>query len=171
MEIKLKNEVFTNGFMGVIQKLLAKDMVATYADAFVLGKFADEMDRNAKIFQNAHGKLIKEFANKNKKGEVLKLPACSKCGAQYKKGNKKKTCLVKFRGVVCGGEIVKEGRTDIPKKNVVKAEEAFIELKGVEGSYELVRKITLKEDGEKLVPSEVRLVGEILELDLKEDAK
>jgi len=80
--------------------------------------------------------------------------------------------MFKFRGgQVCRGEIVKDGRVDIPEGKKDIAEIAFQELKDVEETYRLTRKVGLKEDGITLNPAEVRLVGDILDLDLGEDAK
>jgi len=166
MEIKLKNEVFSNGFMQVLQGLMSRKM--TPATSYVLGKFADEIDRNAKIYQEALVKVQKEFAKLDKDGELVRLPVCPQCGEAYPKGNKKKTCVAKVRGQVCSGLIVVDGRLDIPEKNVAKSKEAFADLQSVEETYNLLKKVKL-DDSEKLTPSEVRLIGDILDLNIEEE--
>lgn len=165
MEVKLKNVIFTNGFMTVMKELMQRKM--TPATSYVLGKFADEVDKNAKIYGEAHSKVQKEFANLDKDGNPIRLPLCPKCGKLYKKSSKKKMCVAKVGNKTCGGLIIVDGGLDIPDKNKEKAKEAFASLGSVEETYSLLQKVKLDDD-EKMTPNEVRLIGDILDLDVEE---
>ena len=69
--MKLKNEVFNNGFIPALRTLL--DEKLPVKEAFELRKLANEVGDKMKVYEESRMALVKEFGKTDEKGELIVL--------------------------------------------------------------------------------------------------
>jgi hypothetical protein len=67
--MKLKNEIFMNGFVTALRALMNQPMPAK--EAFQLLNFAKEIDANKATFDSARKMLTDRYAEKDEEGKVI----------------------------------------------------------------------------------------------------
>jgi hypothetical protein len=67
--MKLKNEIFSNGFTKALQELIGEKLPAS--QAFELRKLIKEVNDKATIYEEARIGLLKQFSKKDKEGNPM----------------------------------------------------------------------------------------------------